>query len=280
MQPIYRNILASIITSLSICSIIEASDVFIVTNARNTALANASASLLDNSAIGGNPAGIARFPSLSFELNCWNLFQIKELNSVSAGTVLPVSFGNFGTSVSYFGTTRYNNQKYAFGYGRFLGDKITAGVSCDYFVSKLPSKYESARVLTGEIGLLAQPFDKLSLGIHIFNISNSPYKNYLQEDLPVLYRIGASWKDTNFLICSQLQMEKSGNSQVSIGFEVKLIETLFVRAGISNNQQTNYSFGLGYIHNSLSCDVAFSHHPILGLSSFITVRYSFKSKIK
>jgi len=54
-----------------------------------------------------------------------------------------------------------------------------------------------------------------------------------------------------------------------------VIKDFFIRAGISTNPVQN-SFGIGYVHNRLKADIAFSTHQLLGITPHFTVIYEFK----
>lgn len=279
MQTFQRKLLVILITGL-INHQLKAAHIFAVQNAREAGLANTSTALSGNSPLYINPAAMAFFDQTVAGFSCQNLFQVTELNTVFAGAIVPVSIGTFGARMGYFGTGNYNEQQFSFAYSRLLGEKISAGISCDYLISKLPSEYETAKVLTGEVGLLLQPVDKLSVGFHLSNISGSKFKKYELEGLPVVFRAGATWDEDNFLLSTQIQMDNSGNTFFSLGSEINPVENLSIRAGVSNNRQTNYSFGVGYKFSKFTSDIAFSHHPLLGFSSFVTLQFSFRNKSK
>jgi hypothetical protein len=250
----------------------------VINGAREAGMANASVSLSGPWSVFNNPAGMAMSNHPSCMLNYNNRFQLKELSTASVAGVIPKDFGSFGVSASYFGTSRYNEQKFAFGYARSLGEKISAGILCDYFVSKLPSEYETGHTLAGEIGLIVIPVEKLNIGFHVFNISGSKFKTYETEELPVLLSAGVSWQDEAFLLSSQIQLSNKGKTCLSLGSEIILIKNLFLCAGISNSEQMRYSFGLGYKLNRFECDIAFTNHPVLGFSSDVSLLYNFSGK--
>jgi hypothetical protein len=274
MQVVQRSLLQiSIICSLN--SLSFASDRVFMPTAREAGMSNASAALPDIFSASNNPAVMANLNQASIGLQYQNLFQIEELNSSSAWGTVPVPFGAFGAAASYFGTARFNEQRYTFGYARKLGTKISAGVLFNYLTSNLPDEYSTARALAGEVGLLLNPIEKLNIGLHIFNVSGAEFLNYNYEELPVFFRAGASWTDDIFLLSSQIQMSNSGETILSLGSEITLVKNLFLRAGISSSGQTRYSFGLGYKISRIAFDVAFNHHPVLGFSSFVSLQYNF-----
>ncbi|MBN2487111.1 MAG: hypothetical protein JXB34_14145 [Bacteroidales bacterium] len=252
---------------------ITASDKVFYPGAREAGMAGSSVSVPGLWAVYHNPAGLGYLTSASAGICIENHYQLEELNTASLAVVVPERKGSFGFSSAYFGTSRFNEQKFAFGYGRCLGEKLSAGVLLDCFVANLPENNGSSVLLAGEAGLLYKPLPKLNMGFHVQNPTVASYKNYNNEFLPVVFRAGASWEDKQFILSQQVQLNSRGETILSIGSEIKLTENLALRAGVSNSRQANYSMGAGYFSQHLSCDVAFSHHPVLGFSSALTLHY-------
>jgi hypothetical protein len=274
----FRRFLKCIIFIFCLTNSVSASNITFFHGAREAGLANSSVALPGVWSVYSNPGGMVFNKAPTMALSYQNRYQLKELSTTSVAGIMPGRFGALGASLSYFGTNSYNEQKYAVGYAHKLGEKISAGVMFDYFITNLPSEYETSHALAGEVGILVNPVERLNLGFHVFNISGSDYKLYHEESLPILYRAGAAWNDELFLISSQIQLENNGNVQLSLGSEIMLVKNLFFRAGISSNTLVNYSFGLGYKLNSFVCDVAFTHHPVLGFSSSVSLQYCFSGK--
>lgn len=248
--------------------------------AREAALANSSVALTTDWPMFHNPAGISRLSYSSIGVHYTNQYTMQELSTASAIGSMPIAAGAFGFSLSYFGTSMYNQQKYAIGYAHQLGDFLSAGVIFDYFMAHLPEEYESSHALAGEIGLIANPIDKLSIGCHIYNVTDSKYSNLTDENLPSFFALGAAWESETFLVSSQVNLDKESDPTISIGSEVLLIESIAVRFGVSTNEQYQYSFGLGYNNKKFKGDIAFTRHPVLGFSSYVSFNYSFAAKIK
>ena len=270
----------SIIFCVCIKQFVYSSNIDSFTGAYEAGMSNASVSLPGIWPGYNNPAGIV-FSETPVVAICYqNRYCLPELSTTSTAAIIPQGKGAFGISMSYFGTSRYNEQKYAAGYACKLSKKIQAGVMLNYFNAKLPSEYNTTHTLTGEIGVLAQPANKLNVGVHVFNITNSKYQNYTDECLPLYFQIGASWIDETFTISSQVQLNRQQSTILSVGAELPLVESLFFRAGVSSSEETYYSFGFGYNLNWLDFNIAFTHHPILGFSSFVSLQYHIgKSKL-
>lgn len=248
--------------------------------AREASLANTGVALKSNWAMFHNPAAITHLTSPMVGVHYSNQYIMEELSTTSVSGTIPLSYGGFGLSVSYFGTSAYNEQKYAFGYAHKLGNLFAAGITLDYFNVKLPEPYESSNALAGEIGLLVNPVDNLLIGCHLYNITNSKYTDYPSESLQSFFSLGATWQTEIFLVTSQVYLDREATPTISAGSEVYLIPTLAVRIGASTNEQYQYTFGVGYRNSRFNGDLAFTNHPTLGFSSHISFNYAFISRTK
>lgn len=246
--------------------------------AREAALANTGVALGGNWSMFHNPAGLANLTAPNIGVHYTNQFMMQELSTSSIAGVLPFGQGGFGITGSYFGTQSFNEQKYAFGYAHQLGKLVNAGISIDYYRANLPEDYDLSQALTGEIGLMINPIDNLSIGCHLYNVTGSGYKDYIAENLPSFFTLGAAWQSDVFLVTSQVSLDKQKSPIISAGSEVYLIPDLAVRIGVSNDDQYQYSFGIGYRKNRFVGDIAFTRHPVLGFSSYVSFNYSFASK--
>lgn len=253
----------------------NASDIFFLAGGREAGLANSAVSLGSTWSVFHNPAGIVSVTDISFGFSHQNYYMIKELNTTSFAGVLPVKFGSFGVSGTFFGSSNYNEQKYAFGYSRSFAGKLDVGILCDYFTTKLPEEYDASRALVGEIGLIAHPIENLSIGCHLFNPSAADYSNSY-GDIPIIFRAGSAWETKKYLLSAQVQANNKAKPVYSAGSEINLIENLAIRVGISTQDNMSYTCGIGYRYSGLKSDFAIAHHPVLGYSAFLSFEFTIR----
>ena len=251
----------------------KASDIFALAGAREAGLANSTVAVSSIWSVFHNPAGIINVKALSFGVNHENRYLIREISTTSFAGVLPVKTGSFGISGSYFGTTNYNEQKYALGYARSFAGKLDVGVQCNYMSANLPEGYETRRALAGEIGIIAHPIENLNIGCHLYNPTGAKYSN-IYGSIPVIFRTGAAWETSKYLISAQVQLNNKEKTTFSAGSEVLLVKNLAVRLGISTQQSMSYTLGLGYRLSWLKSDFAIAHHPVLGYSAFFSFEFN------
>jgi len=248
------------------------------TDARESAMANSTVASAGSSHGFQNPAGTAFLSSTMAGIHFENLYQIPQLGNRGIVLGVPTKFGSFGLKGFYFGSVNYNKQKYTFNYARVFGDKLCAGISFNYFHSTLKTGYEEARTLAGEVGFIVLPTENLSIGCHVFNISNSDYNENSGQELPVYMKTGIAWQAEKFALTGQVQINKKENTSFSVGTEVYLVPDLAIRFGTSTVQQYNYTFGIGYKLTGINGNIAFARHPVLGFSYFLTLEYYFARK--
>jgi hypothetical protein len=251
---------------------LKASDLFMLAGARDAGLANSTLALESTWSVFHNPAGMAGLTTFSFGLNYESRFAITQLQTSSFASTMPVRFGSFGLAGSYFGSTLYNEQKYAFGYARSFAGKIKVGMLCDYFSVNLPEGYDNAQALAGELGLIAHPIENLNIACHIFNLTGSKF-NTSYAELPVTFTTGAAWVSKNYLVSTQIQIPSNEKPELSVGSELTIVRNLAVRLGVSTLESMSYTVGIGFNPSRISVDLALAHHPVLGYSTFFTLEF-------
>lgn len=220
-----------------------------------------------------NPAGFAGTSYLAVGISYNNLYQLKELSTRSVVACMPTKRGGFGGGWSYFGASTYNIQHFSAGYGHRLHHKIDAGILINYRLTELPEQYENDYAIFGNIGMIFHPNTSLDIGIHLQNISNSKYNHYNTEEIPMSLNAGINWKSESFLIGSSLSLYESEKALIRVGAEFNLAKNFAVRAGVSNKEYLQYTFGLGYRQKRWQSDIAFAYHNQLGMASFVSFEF-------
>jgi hypothetical protein len=243
----------------------------LISNAEEAGIANASVTNEGISAIFHNPAGInaANIPAIGFYHE--SPYLTNKLNTRTVAGVLPIKNGSFGSSYSYYGTVRYNEQKLGLAYAHSLGNSIDAGILIDLYTVKLPDDYNTDHALSGEIGIIVRPINHLSIGAHVNNVSNANYKLYYNARLPAFFQIGLTWDVDKYMLSAKTQINTYNNTVISVGTEMRLVKNLDLRLGISSDKKMSYAFGMGFKQKWWRSDIAFTKHPTLGFSSYLSI---------
>ncbi|MBN1251095.1 MAG: hypothetical protein JXA16_03100 [Bacteroidales bacterium] len=244
--------------------------------ARSSGLSGASVSLIDVWSQYYNQAGLAYLDDITVGLAYKNEFFVKELATNSIAVAVPTKTGTFGLNYNYFGYPKFNENKIALAYAKSFGKKIAVGIQLDYIYTHIEGEYGNQGVAAGEIGILSNPYKDLYIAAHVFNIWNAKVSEYDETNLPVIFKLGASYKLYEIALLS-VELEKDIDYPVifKTGVEFEMLKKVFFRAGVAA-KPTIFSFGLGYAFNSFKLDIAFSKHEILDYSPSIGLRYQFK----
>jgi hypothetical protein len=240
--------------------------------ARSAGLGGASVSLADVWAAQNNQAGLGFQKSFACGISYENPFLMKELSTKTFGLALPVKDGAFGVLVSNFGYSLFNQNKIGLCFGKAFGEKISAGISMDYFSTTI-SEYGKKNSFAAEMGIQAKPLKNLTIGAHIFNLSRTKILDYNDERLPTIMRLGFDYKFSEKVFVAvetEKDIEKKG--MIKTGLEYRPIKELYVRAGVSTNPSLS-CFGIGLNLKQFKLDLSSSYHSTLGFSPQVSLIY-------
>jgi len=240
--------------------------------ARSAGMATSSVMLTDIWASANNQAALGYIERPAAAVYYENRLNVKSL-SLQAGTVaIPVHSTVIGVNYRYFGLSIYNESKFGLAVGRRLGEKFALGVQMDYFHTHIAGDYGNFGILCGEVGLLCEPVEKLTVGVHVFNVSQSRQKVNLDERVPTIMRFGIGYAiHEKATISVETEKDLRMDAVFKGGLEYSPVGDLFFRCGMSTGTMYQYSFGLGYGWKYFTVDISFSHHKFLGYSPHISL---------
>ena len=238
-------------------------------------MANAYVMASDIWSIHHNQAGLAFLSKPTAGLYFENRYGISELGIQSAAFALPVKSGTFGTSITHFGYSTYNETKVGFSFAKKFGDAFSAGIQFDYINVHLPEDYGNKGSIIVEAGFIARPITNLSIGAHVYNPTRTKLADYTDERIPTIFRVGAGYNfSERFALNVETEKDLENDVRFKTGLEYMVVEKLFLRTGIATSPNQNY-FGIGYEIKNFKADLSFSTNPVLPMSSHISLVYSF-----
>ena len=242
--------------------------------ARSAGVANASVTFADNMAQFNNQAGIAGLTEMTISAGFKNVYFIKELSTNVLAFALPAKSGVFGVNYTYFGYSKFNQNKFSLAYGKTLGKRISAGIQLNYLYTHIEGEYGSQGMATGEIGLITEPIDDFFIGMHIANFWRAKYESPDDIYLPMLVKFGASYiLYESVLLSAEVEKDLELPLIFKSGLEYGLADKFFLRFGVATNPMI-FSFGFGYRLKPFNVDIAFTKHPVLGYSPVISLEYA------
>lgn len=234
--------------------------------ARSMSMANASVTLNDVWSHFNNPGAVAKVEAFSVGVSYENRFLLKELQSQSVASVIPLKVGAVSIGGQMFGYREFRSFKAGVGYGMQLGEKFYAGVQMNYLGVQLNDAYGSKNGVSGDVGMLGAITENWLIGISVGNVFRSKLSEFQDDRMTTLMRFGSSYKlSDKALISGELEKDISNPMRVKAGVEYKPIKQFALRGGIAT-APIEFSFGVGYLTRTISVNVGSSYHQILGWS--------------
>jgi hypothetical protein len=207
---------------------------------------------------------------------CDNRFGIAGLQSMAAGAVLPLRYGNFGLSVQKLGDALYSEQIAGLAFSHKISH-VQLGIKANYVqihVGDLGTK----GALVMEFGGVATITPQLSFGAHVYNLNQAKLARYQDERIATLMKTGLSYKPISQLMLNlEAQKDMDFPAMVKAGVEYEIVKNFYLRSGISTKPYINY-FGLGLHKKRFHFDYALRTHAALGLSHHLSVTLAFEKK--
>ena len=242
--------------------------------ARSVGVANASVTYTDNMAQFNNQAGMASLKEMTISAGFKNAYFLKELSTNALAFAIPTKSGVFGFNYTYFGYSKFNQNKFSLAYGKKLGKRISAGIQINYLYTHIEGEYGSQGLASGELGILTEPIDDFFIGVQLSNFWRAKYNATEEIYLPMLFKLGASYFLYNtVLLSAELEKDIELPLVFKSGLEYGLADKFFLRFGIATNPMI-FSFGFGFNLKPFKLDIAFTKHPVLGYSPVIGLEYA------
>lgn len=239
-------------------------------------MANASVALYDFWGNHSNQAGLAKSENPQIGVCYNNGFLVNETGTQTLAVLYPTKTGNFNINYLRYGYSQYSENTAGLGYSRIINDFFSAAIQFDYFYLAQSEAYKNKSLFLFEVGFIAQPVDKLQIGVHAYNPLRAKISDYQNERVATIFRFGLAYHFSDAVLFS-VETEKDLDKDIRIksGLAYKMTEPLRIYAGIASGPN-QFSIGLGYQLQSLHINIAFTTHPTLPISSQGAVSYEFK----
>lgn len=241
--------------------------------ARSMSMANASVTFDDVWSHFNNPGAVGKVESFAAGISYENRFLLKELQSQSLATVLPMKVGAISVGGQMFGYREFRTFKAGVGYGMRLGEKFYAGVQMNYLGLQLNNAYGSKHGVSGDIGMLGEVTENWLIGFSVGNVFRSKLSEFQDDRMTTLMRFGSSYiLSEKALITGEVEKDISNPMRFKAGVEYKPLKQFSLRGGVAT-APIEFSFGVGYQAKSISINIGSSFHQILGWSPHFGLVY-------
>ena len=241
---------------------------------RFLALSECGTAIPDVWSVSQNQAGLTYLSHPAFALSSEHRYLMKELTVHSLAIAYPQHFGTFGTSINYYGFTKYHELKTGLAYALPLGQKLSVGIMLSYFSSFIEGASKNLNRITGEIGIMSNPIPLLTIGLHIFNPLPENTRKGQDATLPTTLRFGIAYKIRSIVtIATETQTGTSQKNDYKFGIEFYPITNLALELGL-NTMPARLSCGINYLFKHFNFGIAFANHQILGTTTTVDLSYS------
>lgn len=242
---------------------------------RSAAMAHSSVALSDGWSGHHNQAGLAFLEKPILALSYENRFFLQDLSLANAGFALPTKLGTIGLSFTYFGFELYNESKVGLNYSRKFGDNFSIGLQLNHHSYYVEEGEKRPSFLTVEAGVMAKPLEKLSIGLHVFNLTNSYKHKNTDQLLGPAVRLGALYSfNEETALTGEVSKSVNSEERYALGVEYFIIDQLVFRTGIALQPYSN-TFGLGLDLGPFTSDFSYQYARSLGSNAAISLQYEF-----
>lgn len=239
-----------------------------------TALGMTGVALQEEWSLQSNQAGLAAIDRPTVAFACQANYINSGIYTQTALFSCPYHVNVFGVSFQNYGFEAYKLQRVGLAYARSFGNKLFA--SLDFNIHQLTiDRYGTARTWSVEGGVQYKLSKAVTIGAHVSNPSSNGFELNLNEEIPVVYELGASVRvSSNVLLNSGIQKIPRAEDDIRGGVEYRPTDIIAIRGGISCHPFVQYA-GFGFYYRSFYLNSAVSFHPMLGYSPQISIGYEF-----
>lgn len=230
---------------------------------RSAALSHASTALDGAGAIFHNPAITAFWEDKKLLLSYQNRFFLPDLRVAHGGIAIPTPLGTLGGSLATEGSRLASNGMASVFYSRGFGKYFSAALQVNYQVSGV----QESRVFqtaTFHAALYSKLGDKLRLGFLLYNPSTSYLDRATGQRLPAVGSLGMSFVlNENSRLLANVRAHSENAWRYALGYELTLLDALYLRAGAALAQRSSISAGLGLDWKNLQFNLAYQYQQVL-----------------
>jgi len=241
---------------------------------RSTGMAGAYVALGDGWSAFHNQAGLASVKSIDAGVYYENRFGLSALSDKGLFVATRFGKGVFAASYHSFGYSEYASSKGGLAYAMGLGEKLDVGIQLNYYSVRLGENYGRAIAVSAEGGFLFRLNSKLTLAGHISNPNRAKLSEYLDERIPAVFRMGATYTfSKNVLFTGEVYKDTQFDAAIRAGLEYRISESIALRGGFASAPR-QFTFGFGWKLNQWMFDMAAAYHPVLGFNPHVSFTYA------
>jgi hypothetical protein len=198
-----------------------------------------------------------------------------ELGTGAFTVAIPFKPGCFSATITSSGFSSFRENRASASYAMKLGEKIRAGIGINWLHIGSPYDYADLYGVVPSAGIQILPFKNLVAGFAWFNPARQEFRPHGYLSLPSILTAGIGYNfGKEVFICMEAAKQPGGIPRFSGGAEILPADKIVIRIGISKQEITSYSAGIGCVFNHFGINIAVMHHPVLGYSPAMDLSYS------
>ncbi|MFM7233809.1 MAG: hypothetical protein ACKOZM_04405, partial [Flavobacteriales bacterium] len=221
-----------------------------------------------------NQAGLNAVKTIDAGVYYENRFGLTALSDKGLFVAARLGKGVVAGSFHSFGYSQYASSKGGISYAMGLGEKLDVGVQLNYYTILLGENYGRAQAVSAEGGFIYRLNNKLTLAGHISNPNRAKLSDYLDERIPGVVRMGATYAlSKQVLLTGEVYKNTQADASIRAGLEYRITESIALRGGWASAPR-QFTFGFGWKLNEWLMDMAAAYHPVLGFNPHLSFTYS------
>jgi hypothetical protein len=261
---------------ISLSAIAQNHPLFTSSGAKSLGLANNSSQHSDVWSNFNNQAGLGNLETSEAAVFVENRFFQHDINTMGFASALPTKSGVFGVSYKRFGLADlFVQSNTSLNYGRKLSDRFNLGGGFSYLSTFIGNNYGRTGALAVHLGVMAKLSDNLHLSGHLSNMNRAKLAEFHNERYPSFLTVGLKYIISEKVdVLGEVSKDVNHKPSMRGAVDYHLNNVFALRCGAATNP-TLFSFGLGYKKQAFSMDIGASLHQVLGLTSNLTLGYTF-----
>lgn len=223
-------------------------------------------------AIYGNPAGLVYSSSkYAIDISGDRKYNFEELSTYSIGAVYNKKIGSLGGSFVSYGDQDYNERRLQLTYARKLANNLSLGIAFNGYQYNI-REYGTKFVPGFQVGLLAQPFKYLQIGVFISDANQANLTDVAH--IPAVIGLGVNYivsDKVNWMIEVLKVIDRNPNIKTAITYQVHESIKVATAMDIALRQ---FSIGVGYSISDFKVIGAYGLNNVLGNTPAISFQYA------
>ncbi len=192
-------------------------------------------------------------------------FGLPELTDVAATTSYHSGWGTVGAGMFTYGDERLRESQFRLAYGYEVFN-VMLGASANLHHMNITGRFGSALAPSFDFGVAVEVYEGLIFGARATNFTRSTI-GADESDLPADLALGLSYQlMERALLVTELYKDVDFDPSFRGGLEVRVLDMLYLRGGLTHDHPETFTFGLGIEQEYWTVNVAVEQHSKFGLS--------------